>query len=589
MTKFRKMMALVVAIVMVLSMSMAVFAATGDTRVVNTNNQTTNFTITVSKDATDKADHTYGAFQLFKGDLAETYTEGEGGTETLTGKVLSNIDWGDSIDTAKVAQLITDLNAIDGLTVAAGSDAPAVAKAIADANFGFDSVGAQAVADAFAKALGSAKDTQGTPNDEGKYVLSVPAGYYLVKDTAAVTGEGAQTRYILEVVSNVEPVEKANVPSVIKKVKEKDDGKAESTTDPKNPTDWQDAADYDIGDSIPYKLEGTLPGKFAEFDTYKVYTFIDTLSAGLTAPSAEDISIKVGGVDVKSHFDISITGTAKTEQVITISLKTGEDLKKWTDPALTKDSTFVVEYNATLNDAAVIGSAGNPNKVKLEFTNNPNGEQDGDKGTTPEDKVIVFTYEIKALKVEPDGAAIDQSAYEALTDAQKADYVKVGDKWQKTKALEGAGFTLYKKVNGTYTAVGEEIKGVTTFEFKGTDAGEYKLVETTVPAGYNKAADVTFEVKATYDTDAADPKLKSLTVEPATAGFTVSVTETKNDEDVVTEITTDGIISGKVLNQKGSTLPSTGGIGTTIFYVLGAILVLGAGIVLVTRRRMSAN
>ena len=268
-----------------------------------------------------------------------------------------------------------------------------------------------------------------------------------------------------------------------------------------------------------------------------------------------------------------------------------KDFAKLGNASLLCGKAIVVDYTSKLNKEAVIGTPGNPNEVLLKYSNNPNLEDnsDTDEGTTPKDKVVVFTYEIKALKVQPDGNAIDQSAYDKLTNEEKADYVKVGDKWQKTKALEGAGFTLYKKVNGEYTAVGEEIKGVTTFEFKGTDAGEYKLVETTVPAGYNKAADVTFEVKATYDTDAADPKLKSLTVEPATAGFTVSVTETKNDEEEVTEITTDGIISGKVLNQKGSTLPSTGGIGTTIFYVLGAILVIGAGIVLVTRRRMSAN
>ena len=248
-----------------------------------------------------------------------------------------------------------------------------------------------------------------------------------------------------------------------------------------------------------------------------------------------------------------------------------------------------------MNNSAVIGSAGNPNFVKLDFTNNPNGEQDGKYGTTPEDKVIVFTYEIKALKVEPDGTAIDQSAYNALKDAQKADYVKVGDKWQKTKALSGAGFTLYKKVAaGTVGAdedgwlkIGNEITGETTFEFKGTDAGQYKLVETTVPAGYNKAADVVITVNATYDTDAVDPKLKTLEVTPATAGFTVT-TAPVSDTDTA-HITTDGIINGKVLNQSGSVLPSTGGIGTTIFYILGAILVLGAGIVLVTRRRMSAN
>jgi fimbrial isopeptide formation D2 family protein/LPXTG-motif cell wall-anchored protein len=574
----------------------------GDTRVVNTTNQTTNFTITVSKDATDKVDHTYGAFQLFKGDLAETYTEDAEGNESVTSKVLSNIQWGDSIDQTKVAQLITDLNAIDGLTVAAGSDAKTVAKAISDANFAADSAGAQAVADAFAKALGTAKATQNTPNSDGKYVLTVPAGYYLVKDTAAVTGEGAQTRYILEVVSNVEPVEKANVPSVIKKVKETDDAKAVSTEAPKNPTDWQDAADYDIGDSIPYKLEGTLPGKFEEFDTYKVYTFIDTLSAGLTAPKAEDVHITLNtenGTDLGQFFDVVVDG-----QVITVSLKTNVDLRTADYNGDDEGGKFVatdkiiVTYNAVLNENAKIGSEGNPNTVYLEFTNNPNGEQDGEKGTTPTDKVIVFTYEIKANKVEPDGKeTITADAYAALTDAEKATYTADGDGYSrpKTKALAGAGFTLYKKVvvgttgadaNG-WLQIGDEIKGVTSFEFKGTDAGEYKLVETTVPAGYNKADDVIITVAATYDTEADDPKLKTLTVTPETAGFTVT-TAAVSETDTA-HITTNGIVEGDILNQKGSVLPSTGGIGRRIFIVSGSILLVGAAILLITRRRMSAR
>ena len=575
MKRIQKIIALVIAMVMVLSMSMAVFAD-GDAP--------TTYTISISKDGTDKAAHTYGAFQIFKGDLDEK-TTGEGDSATTT-KTLSNIQWGDNVNSATAITELKKISAFSGL--ADNASAADVAKALSDANAAYDSEVAQAIADAFNKAItGTAKGTASIAATETSgEITGLVAGYYLVKDTTAVTGEGAQTRYILEVVSNVDVTEKANVPSVIKKVKEKND-----TTG--SETGWQDAADYDIGDSIPYKLEGTLPGKFAEYDTYKVYTFIDTLSEGLTPPAANDVAITLNtetGTSLKQFFDVTVTG-----QELKISLKENVDLRTADYNGAEEGGLFaatdkiIVTYNATLNSKAKIGSEGNPNTVKLEFTNNPNGEQDGDKGTTPEDKVIVFTYEIKALKVEPDGAAIDQTAYDALTEEQKADYVKVGDKWQKTKALEGAGFTLYKKVNGEYTAVGEEIKGVTTFEFKGTDAGEYKLVETTVPAGYNKAADVEFKVEATYDTDAADPKLKSLTVTPETAGFTVSVTETKNDAEEVTEITTDGIISGKVLNQKGSTLPSTGGIGTTIFYVLGAILVLGAGIVLVTRRRMSAN
>ena len=592
MKHMRKIMALAIAMVMMLSMSMAVFADDPETPAADT---PTTYTITINKDTTDKAAHTYGAYQIFTGKL-----------ETKEGKdVLSDIQWGTGVTGST---LITELNKINGFSIPATATAADVAKAISDKSYTDDSTGAQAIADAINAALTSTTAGTGTIAADASTgtISELAAGYYLVKDTADVTGEGSATRYILEVVKNVTVAEKANVPSVIKKVKEKDDAKAESTTDPKNPTEWQDGADYDIGDSIPYKLEGTLPGKFAEYDTYKVYTFTDTLSAGLTAPAAADIKVTLNTEDGTDLVAANIFEASVSGQVITVKLKSGVDLRTADYNGETEGGQFVatdkiiVTYNATLNNNAVIGSAGNPNTVKLDFTNNPNGEQDGKYGTTPEDKVIVFTYEIKALKVEPTSdAAIDQSAYEALTDELKADYVKVGEKWQKTQELSGAGFTLYKKVAagtegadaGGWLKIGNEITGVTTFEFEGTDAGQYKLVETTVPTGYNKANDVEITVTATYDTDSPDPKLTSLTVSPETAGFVVESTSTTTGEgdDAVTTTTYSGDIVGKILNQKGSVLPSTGGVGTTIFYIVGAILVLGAGIVLVTRRRMSAN
>lgn len=538
---FKRLMAVMFALTLTLGMGTRVYA------------EETTYTITINKNSTDKAAHTYGAYQIFTGKL-----------ETVDGKnVLSDIQWGGGVNPDKV---ITELKKINGFDIPATANAADVAKAISDKDYAKDTDGAQAIADAINAARTSATKTcEIAATETNGKITGLSAGYYLVKDEEDVAELGAHTRFILEVVKDVTVEEKASVPSVEKKVKEKND-----TTG--NETGWQDAADYDIGDEIPYQLTGTLPGKFAEFDTYKVYTFIDTLSNGLTPPKAEDVTVKVGDKDVTSHFDVAVDG-----QVLKISLKLGEDLRTWTDPALTSASTFVVDYKATLNEKAKIGSEGNPNTVKLEFTNNPNGEQDGEKGTTPEDKVIVFTYEIKALKVEPDGDAIDQAAYEALDDSAKTDYVKVDDKWQKTKALSGAGFTLYKKVNGTYEAVGKEITDVTEFEFKGTDAGEYKLVETTVPRGFNKAEDVTITVTATYETDSADPKLTSLTVTPDSfAAITTTV-------EGVTSYT--GVIEGKILNQKGSTLPSTGGIGTTIFYVLGGLLVAGAGIVLVARKK----
>lgn len=124
----------------------------------------------------------------------------------------------------------------------------------------------------------------------------------------------------------------------------------------------------------------------------------------------------------------------------------------------------------------------------------------------------------------------------------------------------------------------------TTFDFTGTDAGVYKLVETTVPAGYNKAEDITITVEATYDTNSADPKLKKLTVTPASFAPVVYGTN-----DGTSEITTDGIITGNVLNQKGNQLPSTGGVSTTLFYVFGSLLVIAAGVHFVTKKRMDVD
>ncbi|MBQ9074592.1 MAG: LPXTG cell wall anchor domain-containing protein, partial [Mogibacterium sp.] len=153
--------------------------------------------------------------------------------------------------------------------------------------------------------------------------------------------------------------------------------------------------------------------------------------------------------------------------------------------------------------------------------------------------------------------------------------------------LKGAGFTLSKKqADGTYAAVGEEVKGtdLTTFVWKGLDDGEYKLEETTVPDGYTKAQDITFKVVATHEPDSADPKLSTLEVQdvtPATATFTVD----KNAGDTDAH----GNIYTGIANKSGATLPETGGIGTIIFYVLGSLLVVGCGIVLISKRRMESR
>lgn len=146
----------------------------------------------------------------------------------------------------------------------------------------------------------------------------------------------------------------------------------------------------------------------------------------------------------------------------------------------------------------------------------------------------------------------------------------------------GAGFTLYKWSNeqDKYVAVGSEIKGVTTFNFKGIDAGKYKLVESTVPDGYTKAEDLVFTVVATYDTEDLEPKFGTLTIKDGNKVIS------EGEGNVFTVNLAAGSFTTNVVNLTGTTLPSTGGMGTTVFYVVGGGLMAVAVVLLVTKKRM---
>lgn len=215
---------------------------------------------------------------------------------------------------------------------------------------------------------------------------------------------------------------------------------------------------------------------------------------------------------------------------------------------ITKDSKIVVRYTAKLNESAVIGSTGNSNTASLTYSNNPNSTGGGSKGVTPKDKVVVFTYQVIVNKVDQDSRT----------------------------PLKGAGFTLYKKDStGVYNKVEEITAGeTTTFTFKGLNVGDYKLSETVTPAGYNTIADVEFTISADVDKASDNPILNTL-----------EATSTSTNKLVFTSNIVDGSLTTTVVNKKGSILPSTGSVGTTMLYVMGSLLVIGAGILLAVRKK----
>jgi LPXTG-motif cell wall-anchored protein len=228
-------------------------------------------------------------------------------------------------------------------------------------------------------------------------------------------------------------------------------------------------------------------------------------------------------------------------------------------------SKIVVEYTSTLNEKAEIGATGNPNKMYLEYSNNPN---DGTKvGVTPEDQVIVFTYKLVINKV-------DQAGNE-LPGAEFTLYKKDASITEETDGYEKIGESYYKIIK-----VKKWSSSDTTFSFEGLDDGDYILSETTTPDGYNTVANMAFTVTADHDGDSATPKLIDLTGD-TTSGM-VSYTDISKD---LTKNLTAGSLTTQVTNRAGSTLPSTGGTGRVLLYVVGAILVVGVGVILVSKKR----
>ena len=378
---------------------------------------------------------------------------------------------------------------------------------------------------------------------------NVDQGYYLIVETKLGTTADTYSLVMLDTagLDKVTVNTKENAPTVDKQVEEKNDSTGVNS--------WGESADYDIGDKINFKITGKVSSKYADYKSY-YYSFADTMSNGLTYNKDAKVFV------VSGENKINVTEQFKKEETDS-SFTIDANLKELTGVTINADTTIVVEYTATLNENAVSGSAGNKNEVILKYENDPYHEGDGDPSTsdapetpgeTPKDINIVFTYDLTVNKVDA-----------------------------SNKPLEGAGFTLFKfsVAENEYVAIGNEITGVTTFDFKGLDAGQYKLVETTVPAGYNKADDIEFIIKATYDTSKDPVELAGLQVTKTDS----TVISTGSDAYFNADMQT-GKVATNVVNTTGPQLPSTGGMGTTLFYVLGSVLLLGAVVLLVVRRRM---
>ena len=372
---------------------------------------------------------------------------------------------------------------------------------------------------------------------------TIEQGYWIFADVTDLDGANNANSLVMVDTKGQEDLiinTKLGLPTVEKKVKDIEDSEDDKILD----NAWHDSADHDIGDTVPFKLTATLASNAHLYTTYAI-TFHDTMSAGLTLDQG---SIKVYMYDSKHKADVDTDLNDFAKDVtdsFTFNPTTG-GFSIGCENVLaiegsTKDSAFVVYYEATLNDAAVIGAAGNPNEVYLEFSNDPYGTS---TGKTETDKVTVFTYQLIINKTDSHG-----------------------------HALEGAGFTLYKKaLSGEWEAIGTEQigEGMTTFTWKGLDDGDYKLEESTVPEGYNKMSDVVFSISATHVEVDANPTLTAL------------------DGGLMgTGLIDAGSITKDIINNTGTILPETGAEGTFLLITGGTVLVILAAVFMITRKKMS--
>ena len=579
MKRIKKLVSILLAMAMVLGMAVTASAANGNYKL----------TIRVVEN------HEYKVWQLATGDVSSD------------GETLSNIDVG------KNAKIGTSVEAIRGLS----------------------SLESAALGDAALALINQESTPVATLNKENPST-ELEGGYYVITDSY-VNEEGEQvttiSRTMVYLVKDETVTPKSSTITPDKKIKEDETGKVEN--------------EASIGDVIDYQLSGTIPD-MTGYVNFK-YVLVDTASKGLVQgleadgqfrEFAEGDTLK-GGVGTKDEStglvvpeeDIEVTyvvtkvtkngdGTTTVRIAVQDAIKYKEHVNKW----------FYVDIKALLTEEADVVEIPNTNKVTIDFSNKPDYNYDGEpdfkeddpKGETPKVTVETFTTSLTLLKVDGENNQPLTGAEFKLesTNSANVGYVTGQEYVPMVEAPEGYNNGIwYKLVDGAYTMTAptedtankyDSVDATyalvtvdkTTYEgaqtnaqafvdaegkvvFTGLGVGDYKLSEVTVPDGYNKLNDITFTITWSKETGFRVTNVKEWDKdgnEVADSQITISVAGLEEDGSGV-----GTVISSTIPNNKGTLLPSTGGIGTTIFYVIGGILVIGAGILLINKKSMKSR
>lgn len=575
MKKTRKLLSIILCLALTLCLALPALAAPPTTYTLTINSKTPH--------------HDYEAYQIFAGELKQSPTNP--GVNTLV-----DIEWGNGVQDP-----VALLTAIQGITIdgerpfESCQNPDDVANKLA--TFKDNAAELDAFAAVVAGHLSATKYTGSTDTDvDGNEtytakIQNLLAGYYLVKEADFTGDEGdnnAYTKFILEIVKDATVEAKADVPTLEKKVSDKPDGT------------YGDAAAASVGSKVYFKITSKVP----DMDGYNKYYFIvnDTLSKGLTYN--RDIAITIGGtpLDLGTDFTVTPTGGGPNN-----STQLEIVFDNFIQYKTSSGAAIEIIYSATVNEYAEIGTTGNLNTANLEYSNNPNVEYEGDNepkpeeptGETPDDITAVYVTAIQIHKVDTSGNALkgaeftltgesviktgvtqfnnfvvdDNGSYYLLKDGktytQTAPTPDTEDNYLNpdTKYSPAGPVTVWDEITEDKTVTGT-VGETGVLKFAGLGAGTYTIKETKAPENYNKIDDITVNITCKL------PEKIDTGNEPCTWKYQIGSEEVKE--------AANGIIPLTIQNRSGAELPSTGGIGTTIFVYGGIILmVLALGVVAV--------
>ena len=460
--------------------------------------------------------------------------------------------------------------------------------------------------------------------------VDLEQAYWLIADVTDLSGTSSSNSLVMvDTVgdTDITVAAKPDTPDTVKKIDDENDSLIDPSPISEDATNLQDSADYDIGDRVPYVITTNLPNNISEYSYYSIL-LRDEVDKGLTylpdsfaiTVNGKPMTIAEAGTDATADFVYVIETTTDADgkqtaqnlyvypnrgytlvekdalgnpvEVAASKTAGGDFLALFpadTDHSAINFSEVVFSYECELNAAAVIGNPGNPNFYELVFSNDPYSDS---FGQTPRDVCIVFTYQVIFNKVDShqdplEGADFDLFKFVAIAgaDAYTEETAPAGaifhngaNAWGYWQNLTNQKTT--NKVADDPATPEDESKEATTFTFTGLDDGFYKLEETIVPLGYNGIDPIEFYVSAEHDTDfSAYVESGILTALNAT---------TKVSGELALDGGVNGILEATVENRSGTELPTTGGMGTTMFYVLGTMMVMGTAVLMVTRKRMTA-